>query len=713
VTRHDLISLLTERGDRTVTVVHAPAGYGKSTLLKQWVEADPVRRFAWLSLDEADNDPTVLWRYILSALRAVLPGLADRAWDLLQQPQPDVAEVLSVTLNGLLDVPGRLVLVLDDYHTITNPQCHDSMQYFVDHLPRSTQIAFGTRTRPPLALSGFDAGGRLLALEASALRFSLEETGRALQHAGVRNRAEEIVSVHERTDGWAAGIYLLAASGATRGGPDEPSDNVDAYLKEHVLDHLAEEDRTLLAQWSILQHLNGDLCDRVSGRSGSSARLERLSHANVLLMPLDSQREWYRFHDLLRDALYREFAREPAEQRAAAHVRAAEWWDEHGDSSRSIDHFIDAAEYERASQIICASWLEYMLTGRLATLRQWMDRIPRRALLAYPPILIAFAWISAFAGDTKAAYRFALSAREASFDGAMVDGSSSYVSAVAILRAGLGHEGMKDANAHAEIAYRLESQQSEWRQLAAGLAGVTRFGVGRYDDARDALQEAARGPTAPDGVGTYARGQLALLEMHQGELSEGSRQADIACALIEESNLGNLISSGAALVAGATAAAHAGDRGLALRRLRSLAPIQKFLSDAIPFDAFQIHLIAAEAYLLIGDYGNARTHGQSAASRLEAFGDAGIFEDRLAQLELKLEAKPRSADTRVTDAEALTDREIQILTLLQTDLSLRGIGTELFISRNTVKSHVTSLYRKLGVTSRTAAIERAGQLDLL
>ena len=716
VRRDNLISLLTDGGDRKVTVVQAPAGYGKSTLLMQWAEADPMRRFTWLSLDQEDNDPTVLWGYILFALRALSPGLADKAWGLLRTPQPDLDEVLAETLNSLLDIPGRIVLVLDDYHAITNPKCHESMQYFIDHLPRSIQVAFGTRSRPPLSLSRINAGGGLVVVEATALQFSLEETKQALQHAGLRPGTEEVASVHERTEGWPAGVYLLAVSGTAPARHGEPSATVgavDAYLREQMLGHLPGEERLELAQWSILQHLNGDLCDRVSDRTDSATRLERLSRTNLLLMPIDSNREWYRFHDLLRDALHREFTRIPAEQRRTIHLRAAEWWGEKDNMPRFIHHCMEAADYERASKLICANWLEYMLTGRRATLREWIDRIPGDALLAYPPMLVASAWISAFSGDVKVTHRFAVAAREGSFDGAMPDGSASYVSAVAMLQAALGHHGMKDANAHAELAFRLESQESQWRQLAAALVGVTRFGLGKYEDARLALGEAARIPSAPDGVGTYARGQLALMEMHAGRWDEGSRQADIACALIEESNLGNLLSSGAALVAAAAAAAHIGNRGLAFQRLRSLAPIQKVLSDAIPFDAFQTHLVAAETYLLLGDYSAASVHARSASSRLETFGDAGIFEERLTQVQTTLGSSSESAPASGTEPDDLTDRELQILTLLQSALSLRDIGSELFVSRNTAKSHVASVYRKLGVTSRTAAVARAHQLDLI
>jgi LuxR family maltose regulon positive regulatory protein len=198
-----------------------------------------------------------------------------------------------------------------------------------------------------------------------------------------------------------------------------------------------------------------------------------------------------------------------------------------------------------------------------------------------------------------------------------------------------------------------------------------------------------------------------------GNWEEGSRQAELACAQIEEANLGNLLSSGAARAAAAPAAAHCENRGVAIQRLGALAPIHKVLSDAVPFDAFQINLIAAETHLVLGDRRAAGVHARTASSRLEALGDGGIFEARLTAVQKALASDAGTVDAASNEPEPLTDRELQILGMLQTDLSPRDIGSELYVSRNTAKSRVARVYRKLGVTSRTAAIERARQLDLI
>ena len=712
IRRDALLDRLMDDRERRITLVHAPAGYGKSTLLAQWAREDPIRRFGWVTLDDSDNDPARFWRYVLLAMRVMSPGFANRAWALLHQPQPDLDEVLARVLNSLLDVPGRSVLVLDDYHVMSNQDCVESLQYLIDHLPTSMHLALATRERPTLSLSNLQARGELLVIDRADLRFTEQETTRALGRLGRRQDRDRTRRVQEVTEGWPAGVYLSSISQGTdtlSEGAATAHTAVRSYLMEQMINDLEDDDRSVLPTWSILGSLTGDLCDHVTGRKDSAVRLEKLSGSNLLLMPSGADGDWYRLHDLLSETLQREFARLPKAERRLAHRHAYEWWLQHGDATRAIDHALAAGDYEPAAELFCAKWIEYMLTGWLGTLREWIDRFPPSALVSYPPMLVAAAWFAAFSGDVQNTHRFLGAAREASYEGPMPDGSASYSSALAILEAGLGLDGMEQANANAELAYELEPVGDPWRQMAAALAGLTRFGLGRYTEARHALTEAANIPNGPDGVATYARGQLALLEMTVGDWEEGVRQAEDATRQVDESDLGNLLSSGAARVAAAAAAAHAGNRGLAEQRLRALAPIQKVLSDAIPFDAFQINLLAAETYLVLENHRAARVHAATAAARLETFGDAGIFEERLSLVQSALDDHP-DINGR---PEQLTDRELEILELLQTDLSLRDIGGQLYVSRNTAKSHVASVYRKLGVTSRSAAVARARQLDLI
>jgi LuxR family maltose regulon positive regulatory protein len=684
----------------------------------QWAEADPLRRFGWVTLEETENDAVLMWRYVLLALQTLAPGVADKAHRLIEHPKPDIQAVASAAINGLLEIPGRLVVVLDDYHIITNRVCHESIQFFIDHLPMSTQVAFGTRDRPPLSLTKLAANGMVLDIDATDLRFTFEETQGVLGRASGPVTVEQAAKIQRDTEGWPVGVLLSAKameSGRAHTSVSRGQRAIRAYLMEEMLDQMPEDDRLALADWSILRRFNGNLADRVSGRGDSATVLEQLTEGNLLLIALDEQGDWYRFHDLLRDVLRHEFGQRSQDHQIAAHSRATEWFLENGDEPEAVRHALEASQFARAGELICVNWFPYMLTGHLEMLRGWIDKFPADALRAYPPLLVSAGWIYAFSGDGEKTRRFAAAASEATFDGNMLDGTASYESAVALLRASLGHLGMRDANEWAELAYQLEPAESPWRPSAAALAGVTRYGMGRYDEAKTALSEAAQSPTGPDGVATYAQGQLALLLMSEGDWEEASRQADQACEVIEQMHIGNLLSSGAAQVAAAAAAAHGGKTGLTAQRLNSFARVQGVMSDAIPFDAFQLHLVAGETELAIGNQNAATVHARSASAHLDSFGDGGIFEGRLEALLEGLEGSDEVVLDFLSDEPEviLTDRELQVLTLLTTDLSLREIGDQLYVSRNTAKTHVAHVYKKLGVPDRNAAIARARQLDLI
>ncbi|MGI9610828.1 MAG: hypothetical protein ACR2NL_11115, partial [Acidimicrobiia bacterium] len=621
-----------------------------------------MRRFGWVTLEETENDPVLLWRYIVFALQALAPGLAAHASSLLNSPQPDLEAVAAEVVNGLVATPGRLVLVLDDYHVIKNPSCHQSIQRLLDHLPESAQVAFGTRVRPPLSLTGLSARGLLLKIDASSLSFTTEETRAALERSSDRVTAEQAADIQSATEGWPVGVFLsntTAELGSGQGSTHRGRRAVGHYLMEQMLDQLPKEELETLADWSILRRFNGSLADRVARRRNSASLLGELSDRNLLLVALDEQGDWYRLHDLLRDELQQVFEGQSEEHQIEAHARATDWWLENGNESEAIHHALASGRYRRAGDLISISWAEYLLTGQHATLRMWLRQFPRGALLDDPPLLLAAAWTYAWSGDAENTHRYEQAARAATYEKDMPDGTASYASALAMLRATLGQHGMIDANEQAELAYELEPAESPWKPQAALLAGITRFGLGQYADAESVMIEAATNPTSLEGVVVYARGQLALLHMSQGDWNAAEREAEFACNMIDQLHAESLLTSGAAQVAAAAVAAHAGKRGLATQRLNSFARVLRVLSDAIPFDAFQLHLIAAETELAIDNRNAAHVHARAASAHLQAFGDAGIFEERY---EVLLSALgPDGEEQELTsDSPQLTDRELQI-----------------------------------------------------
>ncbi len=715
VRRDRILSRLDDAPQGGVVLVHAPAGFGKSSVLAQWAETDAIRRFAWLELEHSDNDPVVYWTYVLAAIRALSPGSCERAWDHLRAPAPDLDEVVNEAINGFDALTGRIVLVLDDFQVISDERCVSLTQRLLDHLPDGLTVAIATRTSPPLRLSRLETHDRLLTIEATDLRFSRSDTRDAFERSARHVDEQELETIHRASEGWPVAVYLIALQAQRR--PLEQalarsSRSIRSFVDEEIFAALSAEDRAVMTDWALARYVSGDLGNAIVDRTDSAARLRRLAEDNLLVIPVDEQDGWFRFHDLLRDALLNEFGALDSVHKSQAHRRAGEWFLDDEDHVRAIDHFLAAGDTRRAGELMCVGWFDLMIGGRVDTVKGWSGRMPSAAAEDFPPLLVAFAWIEAFAGDVARSRQFAMRARSATYGSDMPDGASSYDAALAIMRAGLGHDGLTDASSSAETALTLEAPGSPWRPMAAALAGVTRFGLGLFDEAEQALTESARSFDAPPGVSVYSRGQLALLGVFVNRMDMAAENASIACADIASGNLQNLMSSAAAFTAAAAVAARAGNVGLARQRLGSLAGLQHGLTHAIPFDALQINLFAAEAYLDIGDASAARVHIAAARRALEVFGDAGIFEEQLRRASNRLSEVQPDVGAGVS-SESLSARELQILALLESDLSLREIGDELYVSRNTAKTHVANVYRKLGVTSRTAAVARGHELQLI
>lgn len=683
----------------------------------QWAYADATRGFGWVGLDGSENDPVVLWRYVLLSLRNLLPGLAEDAWAWLHDSTPDINEVLARLLNDLSEVPGRVVVVLDDYHLIENPECHEAVQHFIAHMPGSIELAFGTRIAPPLTLSNLQAHGLLTEIGPADLRLTREESRQVVKLTDGSVSVEDATSLHRGAEGWATGVYLgsiCRSSDSDRNiGDHADTFCVRRYLAEEMLAPLPRSDLDFLTKTSILRRMVGPLCDVVTGCTDSSSRLASLAESNLLLARVDDG-EWYRYHRLLSDALQVNFGRLAPTDRERLHRRAGQWWLERGEIDEAVHHAVAAGDYLTAVDLMGANWYEYVFTGRLETVRRWLGAVPSNVMFGQPTLIIAAAWVAALCGDSAEARRLTYAASRAAYEEPMLDGIASFESSIAMLEATLGFDGVSDARDHAETAYRLEPQGSAWRPVAAARVGMLRAACGDEAGARIALDEAVRARLGPEGTASYALGLLALFAESQGRWEEGSRYADRACEIIERLGIEDLPTSGAAYAAAASAAVHNGQCGVARKRLRFLAAAELRLADAIPTDAFQIHLVVSETYLALGDHRSAAVHAGVSAALLAAMGDGGVLEHRLEAVFAELDRRsPVDADTPVDGSACLTPRELEILGLLPTTLSLREIGSELYVSRNTVKTHVSRIYRKLEVASRSAAVVRATELELV
>ncbi|HTZ27793.1 MAG TPA: hypothetical protein VMC83_27590, partial [Streptosporangiaceae bacterium] len=394
VKRPDLVEYLARAPARLV-LVGAPAGFGKTTLVAQWrVSTDESRPFAWVSLDRADDDPSRLWWYTVGALQRASPEFRCEAiLAELRVQSPDVTgTVLPLLANELALLPAPVVLVLDDYHVIKERSCHDQIAFLLAHLPPSAQVVLVTRVDPPLPLARMRASGEMVEIRARELRFGLDETAALVRSiSGVRLSNADLADLAERTEGWPAGIYLAALS--LRGHPS-PHEFVRAFTGDNrfIVDFLADEVlgrqpsdvQQFLLQTSILSRFCATLCDAITGSANAVEIIEILERENLFLVPLDDNRQWYRYHHLFAQLLRSQLVlAEPGSVRVL-HKRASAWHQVSGSTEEAIGHALAADDIAVAVDLITRNWLAYVNVGRPATVRGWMRVLGDDRIAANP-----------------------------------------------------------------------------------------------------------------------------------------------------------------------------------------------------------------------------------------------------------------------------------------------------------------------------------------
>ena len=396
-------------------LVSAPAGFGKTTLLTEWLAARPAapageRLAAWLSLDRGDNDPASFWTYVIAALRTAAPGVGESALALLGEPQPPPIEtVLTMLLNDLGAVAGEIVLVLDDYHLIDAAEVQDGMAFLLDHLPPRLHVVITSRADPALPLARWRARGELAEIRAAELRFTADEAAAYLNEMmGLQLTAQDVATLEGRTEGWIAALQLAALSmqgrddvaGFIAGFAGDDRYVVD-YLAEEVLARQPERVHTFLLQTSILGRLSGPLCDAVTGQGGSKAMLEALDRGNLFLVPLDDRRRWYRYHQLFADVLQARLLDEQPGQVPDLHRRASEWYEQNGEQPEAVRHALAAGDFERAAGLVELATPAILRTRQEAKLRGWLEVLPDEVVQARPVLSVYFAGALLIGGELE------------------------------------------------------------------------------------------------------------------------------------------------------------------------------------------------------------------------------------------------------------------------------------------------------------------------
>ena len=400
---------LSERLDRgtalKLTLVSAPAGFGKTTLLTEWLAERPAeatggRLVAWLSLDRADNDPASFWTYVIAALRTVAPGIGESALGLLQASQPALVEtVLTVLLNDLGTIAADIVLVLDDYHAIDGREVQEEMAFLLDHLPAGLHVVIASRADPAFPLARLRARGELAEIRAAELRFTPDEAAAYLNEMmGLQLTARDVAALEGRTEGWIAALQLAALSiqgrddvaGFIAGFAGDDRYVVD-YLVEEVLQRQPDRVQAFLLQTSVLGRLSGPLCDAVTGQGGSRAMLEALDRGNLFLVPLDDRRQWYRYHHLFADVLQARLLDEQPGEVPGLHRRASAWYQQNGEQSVAISHALAARDFGQAADLIERALPAMRETRQEATVHSWLKVLPDEVIRVRPMLSFAAA----------------------------------------------------------------------------------------------------------------------------------------------------------------------------------------------------------------------------------------------------------------------------------------------------------------------------------
>ena len=556
VARPRLAQRLGRVDESTLTLVSAPAGFGKTTALTEWLSTGQ-RPPAWLSLDERDNDPASFWAYVVAALRTAAPEVGTGTLALLQSPQSPVDAVLTTLVNELAALADDVVLVLDDYHVIEAPAVHDGMTFLLEHLPRQVHLVIAGRADPPLPLARWRGRGELVELRAADLRFTPEEvTGYLTGVMGLALTTDDVAALDERTEGWIAALQLAALSLQDR---DDAATFIAGFAGDdrYVVDYLVDEVlarqpaavRRFLLRTSVLSRLTGPLCDAVTGRDDGKEMLEALDRSNLFLVPLDARRRWYRYHHLFAEVLQVHLLDELPDVVADLHRRASDWHERAGDRAEAIRHALAGRDAERAADLVELT-LPALRQGRQeATLRRWLEALPDEVLRARPVLSVAYAGQLVARGsaqEVEARLRDAERWLDATAEPGtpppamvVVDAEEfrRLPGAIAMYRAGqaLLSGDMAGTVAHARAALDVAGADDHLAHgAAAGLLGLASWASGDLDSGHRWYTAAATGLKAAGHLSDVTGCAIALADIRlaQGRLGEALRTYERALRLV-------------------------------------------------------------------------------------------------------------------------------------------------------------------------------------
>jgi LuxR family transcriptional regulator, maltose regulon positive regulatory protein len=718
VSRVQLLDWLEASAATPVVVICGPAGYGKTVLAAEWAKRDP-RPFVWLSIDPHDNDPTVLLTYLAVGLDRVEP-LDPTVFDTLASRGASISQTVLPRLGAALASKALpVVVVLDDVHLLQDQQGLDALAVLVDHLPEGSQLVVTGRGEPPLPVARWRTEGRLAELGPGELAMSPAEAGSLLAAAGVELPDDEVAELARRAGGWPAALYLAALAhraGGRRGDTGFAFTGDDRFLADYLhaelLAHLPTERVAFLTRTAVLERLSGPLCDAILETSGSAAVLASLERSNLLILPMDRQRVWYRYHPLFRELLRGELERHQPELAGELTRRAAHWCQHHGLPEAAIGYAIDAGDGDLAARGVEQAAISVYRSGRLATVQRWFDWFDDHGLIPqYPAVAVLGAWIQALGGHAAAAERWADAAEQGSYAGMLPDGSASVEGWRALLRAKLCRHGVAQMRVDAELAQRLIPVGSLWRAPAQLLLGISQLLAGDLGVADRVLVEAVE--VAQDSGATVAASvalaERAILAIGRQDWRAAQALVNQARSVVANAHLEECVTSLMVYAAEARVAIHHRDLDQAEQDLARAQQLRPQATHALPYYAVQARLELTCAYIALTDVAAARGVLGEVDDLLRWRPDLGTLPHQASQLRSQLD----HLHADVIGTASLTTAELRVLPLLATHLTFREIGQRLYVSQHTVKTQAMSIYRKLGATSRGQAVQRVQEIGLL
>lgn len=713
VHRSVIVERLVREDRRPVVSVVAPAGYGKTTLLSQWAEHDD-RPFAWVAIDERDNDPKVLLRYVAEALDRLEP-VGSSVFEALSSPSSSVPGSVVPRLGVAL--AGRttpVVLALDDVHLLHNPECLTALSMLAEEVPAGSQVVLAGRSTPPLRVARLRAEGRLAEIGPVELSMTLDEAAALLEAAEVILDADEVASLHEQAEGWPVGLYL-AALYVLQGGPVESAavsftgDDrlVSEYMESEFLAQIPPRERDFLTRSAALERMSAALCEVALDLPDAAETLATLARSNMLVVPLDRRRQWYRYHHLFGDMLRAELERREPGVMNAVRRRAAEWCLANDEPEEALEYSMAIGDTDAVALLIGQLWQHAMWSGRTDTVDgwiRWMDE--RGAVRTHPMVAVIASVLCSVTERHRDAMRWAdlLGQWQYAEPGWPGDPTTEgYTATLRVLHARSGVEQM-----------RADLDEATERFAAAGVSvphltlhhGLVCLLEGDIERADAYFQEASRAAeqSGAQEILVQALYQRSLLAMKDEDWTAAHSLADDLFAACKRPGAEE------AFVWATRARVAAHEREFSAAR-HALARTQSLRSlTANPHIAVQLRIELARAYLALADLSGARTMMREADEFLRETPDLGTIVNEVAELKAVL-AKERGAST--IGPSALTTAELRLLPMLSTHLTVKEIAAELFVSRNTISTQMQSIYRKLDANTRNQAVTRARELHLV